>query len=201
MTEILSIPGSITKVGAIFPANMSYEEWEACGKNMRGARESLKFYLGDWILFGEAAYGERYSQALDVSDYDYDYLRKIVYVCRNVPLLRRRNNLSFYHHYEVASLTGDEQEAWLSTAEENNWSIRQLREAIKIPKKEDEDKDDVEILPADRNVRYTVNVIIMSAFKGIVEADSLEEAKKMAISEAKSAIDKDEDITLKIQEI
>jgi hypothetical protein len=192
--EILSLPGSVTPCGAIFPADMPYEQWESIGKNMRLCRESIKFYLGDWLNYGETAYGEKYAQALCGSDYDYDYLRNIAYVCRHVPMSLRSDKLTFGHHQVVAPLLPSMQEAWINTAVDKNMTVRELREAIKLAQREhnpDLEEEGVVISEVGK-VCYKAHVIFDVDYRVIVEADSAEEAEKLAIKEAKKMIDDSE---------
>jgi hypothetical protein len=55
-------------------------------------------------------------------------------VARSVHFSRRRENLSFSHHQEVASLTPIEQTEWLDKAEDECLTAPQLRSQIRIAK-------------------------------------------------------------------
>jgi hypothetical protein len=43
---------------------------------------------------------------------------------------RRRDNLSFQHHAEVAALPADEQDRWLENAERHDWNRNELRRRL-----------------------------------------------------------------------
>ncbi len=62
-------------------------------------------------------------------------MRQITWVCREFPngdLSRRRDNLSFSHHLEVAGLEKPaEQDRWLDLAEGNGWTREELRAALR----------------------------------------------------------------------
>jgi len=75
-----------------------------------------------------------YSQALDSLDYEYQTLANFKYVASNVEFSLRKENLSFKIHEEVASLEPKDQKIWLDKAEQNNLTIRELRQAIKAHK-------------------------------------------------------------------
>ncbi len=85
------------------------------------------WWLGDWIVYGERSYGERYKTALELTSLDYQTLRNYAWIARSFPLSRRRDKLSFQHHAEVASLTEAEQDLWLQRAERLQWSRAELR--------------------------------------------------------------------------
>jgi hypothetical protein len=66
---------------------------------------------------GERKYGEKYSQAVEENVGSYGSLRNAVYVSERFDLSRRRDNLSWSHHAEVAALDPHEQNDWLDRAE------------------------------------------------------------------------------------
>jgi len=165
-----------TKVGLVLPPDIPYMEWEDIGINLARAKETVKFMLGDWLNYGENAYGEKYAQAIDNVTYDYAYLRNIAYVCRNVEMSRRRDSLSFSHHTEVAHLDPDLQDLWLQTAEDQGLNSKVLRQAIKDAKGIDEKKE------------YSVEINIEHIQIYKVWAKSSSEACIYALREAKKAI-------------
>ncbi len=117
-----------------FREDTPYEVWEAVIARLKSAQKSVQWWLGDALRFGERKYGEMYSQALEETDYTYGALRDAVYVASQIELSRRRDNLSFTHHREVAALEPDEQDALLSEAAPKpgetkpRLSTRQIRE-------------------------------------------------------------------------
>lgn len=131
-TSAVGLPGNLSPVGLALPEGLTFAEWEHVGTTLKTIRDSaLRWWWGDWLNYGEHHYGERYAQAVEGSDYTYGSLRVAAFVCRQIPLLRRRNNLSFSHHQEVASLpTEDEREVWLEDTEANGWSVHTLRSMI-----------------------------------------------------------------------
>ena len=51
----------------------------------------------------------------------------MVYVATRFEAERRRERLSWSHHAELAALEPDDQEQWLTRAEEQRLSVRDLR--------------------------------------------------------------------------
>jgi hypothetical protein len=85
------------------------------------------------IVFGEDHFTtDKIETAASLTGYTYHTLYNCNYVARNVPFSRRRESLSWSHHYEVASLDGDEQEKWLLAAETHGLSHKALRASIRI---------------------------------------------------------------------
>lgn len=122
----------ITPVG-----NPTFEQWEEVGKFIKKSGQSVQFWLGDWLNYGEQVWGEKYSQALDETDYALGTLQNVSWVAGNIPSSRRHENLSFSHHQNVAQLDPSEQDVWLDRAEEEGWTVFEMRQAIiKKDKKE-----------------------------------------------------------------
>lgn len=122
-------------VGLTFGEETTWHEWETKGKELatvvRVFTEHLRWWLGDWIIFGERKFHDKYTQALDETMYAPGTLRNCVWVCRNVGRDVRRPDMSFEHHYEVAKLPPGDQMEWLEQAHANHWTVKQLRQAIK----------------------------------------------------------------------
>jgi DNA modification methylase len=91
----------------------------------------IQFALGDWLNYGEHAYGEKYAQAIEATEFKYQTLRVYAYVAANVPMLIRINNLLFSHHKEVAPLTEELQREYLQWAEDNAATVKELRVKIR----------------------------------------------------------------------
>jgi len=68
-------------------------------------------------------------------------LTNFKYVSDHVEISRRRENLTWAHHQEVAALEPTEQKLWLDKAEKGNgdspWKVKELRRAIKDSKPSD----------------------------------------------------------------
>jgi N6-adenosine-specific RNA methylase IME4 len=126
------LPGTASEVGLQLPEDLSFEDWEATGDVLRQINKACLWWWGDWLNFGEQApYGEKYSQALETTDWDYQTLKGAAWVSQRIPMVRRRTILSHSHHKEVAALKPDEQDAWLHRAEEDSLNVHELRRAIR----------------------------------------------------------------------
>lgn len=134
------IPGEVTTTGLQLDRGLSFHEWEAVGRKLGNVGRAVMWWIGDWINYGEDVYGEKYSQALEVTGYDYETLRAAGWVAGKVETVRRRTVLSWSHHKEVAALPPAEQDAWLDKAgpkkdgEPPALSVHDLRQAIKREK-------------------------------------------------------------------
>ncbi len=110
---------------------MSLAEWVGHGRRLGVMGRGVGWWLGDWLRFGNAAYGERYGPAARVTGYDRQSLMNMAYVASRVEPSRRREKLSWTHHAEVAALAPAEQDEWLDRAQREQMSARCLREALR----------------------------------------------------------------------
>lgn len=120
-----------TRVGIQFPEALTYERWQHTGRQIARVVDSSAWCTGDWIIYGESKYADRYRRAIEMAGLDYQTVRNYVWVARRFAFSRRRENLSFQHHAEVASLPPAEQDRWLDRAERESWSRNQLRARLK----------------------------------------------------------------------
>ena len=109
----------------------TYEEWENHGRMLFEMAHKCPFLIGDWVSVGEAAYGEKYAQALDSTKLRYETLRGYVWVCQQIPVERRVEQLTFSHHHAVAALDAEKQDELLALALAEGWSSKELRKAVR----------------------------------------------------------------------
>ncbi|PJN03913.1 antibiotic biosynthesis protein [Streptomyces sp. CB01201] len=127
-----------TKVGLQLPAGLTFENWELAGRQLSGIVNSTSWWLGDWLVYGKDHYSDRYERGVRAAGLQYQTLRNYAWVSRRFPMERRRAALSFQHHAELASRPVEEQERWLDQAEQQGWSTKQLRRAMRVARGEAE---------------------------------------------------------------
>ncbi len=126
---------TITAVSWRPDPHLSFAQWVRHGRKLGLMGRNVGWWLGDWLRFGNAAYGERYVGASRVTGYDVQTLMNMVYVASHIEHSRRREALSWSHHAEVACLSAAEQDAWLDRAEEERLSVRCLRQELRREKR------------------------------------------------------------------
>lgn len=126
----LSPKCTVSKSGLIFRDDMKFDEWVNLGGKLRFMQGSIMFWIGDWLNYGEHRYGETYSQAMDETSYSYQTLANAKWVSSRVPLSRRRENLSFEHHKEVADLEAEDQDLLLTKAEKERLPTKKFRKLV-----------------------------------------------------------------------
>src|SRR5215471_18512107 len=126
------IPKRLTQTGLLLPANLPFEKWQSVLERLQGMEFSVMWWLGDCLRYGERAYGEKYAQALDATDYAYQTIADAKWVAGRFEISRRRENLTWSHHREVAGIEDDaEQDAFLDAAETGGWSKKRLRSEVR----------------------------------------------------------------------
>jgi hypothetical protein len=121
----------LTSCGLHIHPDVGFEAWAALGSRVADIASACAWCLGDWLVFGEQAYGERYKTALAATGLEYQTLRNYAWVARRLPMSRRRDKLSFQHHAEIAALPEPEQDLWLLRAERLRWSRNELRRRLR----------------------------------------------------------------------
>lgn len=120
-----------TPVGLAFPRDVTFESWEQAGQRISRIASSSAWYLGDWLVFGQDRYTDRYRRAVEAVGLDYQTLRNYAWIARKFEPARRRQGLPFQHHAEVAALPPAEQDEWLDRAQREGWSRTALRRALR----------------------------------------------------------------------
>jgi hypothetical protein len=128
----IGAPGTFTKTGWIPPADLDFDEWVTVGDTLHLIEKTLRLWWGDWLNAGEDRFPDRYTQALDASQYKYGSLANAAWITRKVPSSLRSELLGIGHYQEVAPLKTMELRAeWLARAIDEGLTVRQLKEEIK----------------------------------------------------------------------
>jgi hypothetical protein len=120
---------------------MDLTEWSRAGHQLGVMDRCSPWWIGDWIRYGNAKFGEKYSRATKLTGYDSQTLMNRVYVASHFEISRRRENLSWSHHEAVTSLDPGAQDHWLDKAVEHKMSVADLRLELRSRKNDHEDKD------------------------------------------------------------
>lgn len=106
---------------------LDYDEWAALGEQVHAVHRSHYWWVGDWLLLGEALFGEIAWDAVPWT-YSLDWLKRIVMVCSAIPPDRRRPELHFSHHHAVAGLDPGDADRILAETVAGEWSVDRVRE-------------------------------------------------------------------------
>ncbi|MFB7464886.1 LmbU family transcriptional regulator [Streptomyces sp. NPDC056224] len=119
------------RLGLRLRDDLPFEAWHSVGRQIIDVSEASAWWIGDWLVFGQRCYRTRYREAIASTQLDYQTLRNYAWIARKFDLARRRAELTFQHHMEVAALPPAEQDHWLDFAVKFGWSRNELRKQIK----------------------------------------------------------------------
>ena len=119
------------KVSLGLQHGLPFDAWKRIGEQVGTLHDSSAWWVGDWLLYGQRSYPDRYRSAMDATGLGYQTLRNYAWIAGRYPVSRRRDDLSFGHHAEVASLSEDDQDMWLLRSSIQHWSRNDLRRALR----------------------------------------------------------------------
>lgn len=121
---------NLTKVGLTFNGDLQYDEWIDLMQTLVRLEMAFQFAIGDALVFGEARYGEKYSQVMEVTQLSYQSLANMVWVSKKVPIENRNPELSWTHHRVIASVDQIDQVGLLEMARTQGLSATDLHQHI-----------------------------------------------------------------------
>jgi hypothetical protein len=119
--------GGISKVAWVPSEDLGQPEWLATGRRLGAIGRCSQWWIGDWIRYGTARWGEKYAEAARVTGYDVASLRNMAWVAAQFDLSLRSDKLSWSHHVLLAPLGADEQRHWIEKAADERLSVADLR--------------------------------------------------------------------------
>jgi len=147
-------PYRTTFIGTEITRQSTKEEWENYGEILRRVDEAKQWAIGDWLVDGKRHYGDGvYGKAAKITLLEESTLRAYKSQSEILTIAVRNSNLTHAHHKEVASLKTIEEtedgklelsdktdyekiEEFLSKAEKDSPSVRDLREGVRKHKEQ-----------------------------------------------------------------
>jgi hypothetical protein len=118
---------TISKVAWAPKEALGQAEWLAAGHRLGAIGRCSQWWIGDWVRYGTARWGEKYVEAARVTGYDVASLRNMSWVASRFDLSLRSDKLSWSHHVLLAPLASDEQRSWILKAVSERLSVADLR--------------------------------------------------------------------------
>lgn len=110
--------------------DLPMERWAEIGRELCRTDQVMKWWIGDWAAFGLKKYGQL-KEFAEANGFNYQTLRNLAWVSEKVELSRRRDNLEWSKHAEVAALEPKAQEQWLAKAEKEELPVVEIRRQIR----------------------------------------------------------------------
>jgi len=165
-------PYRTTFVGTEIIRQSTKDEWRNYGEILKRVDEAKQWAIGDWLCDGKRHYGDGlYQEAEGVLGIGQSHLRTLKSNADIFELCLRKHNLTWSHHYEVASLKQikadkkgklylsdepdkEKMQEFLKKAEKNKWSVRELREAVKRYQRQQDEEIRLANMPEKYSVFY-----------------------------------------------
>jgi hypothetical protein len=106
-------------------------EWLATGRRLGALGRGSQWWIGDWVRYGAARWGEKYAEAARVTGYDVASLRNMAWVASCFDASIRNDKLTWSHHVLLAPLEPEQRRLWLERASEERFSVGDLRLALR----------------------------------------------------------------------
>ena len=117
--------------GLVLEREIEIDEWLRLTEQFLNIDGSLPWWIGDLLNYGEAAYGEKYAQAVDLTGRAPGTLAIWLYVARRYPHEQRLASVPWWAYQEIASLDSAERAQWIEAMDREGWTREQLRRAIR----------------------------------------------------------------------
>jgi hypothetical protein len=118
---------NVQRTSLALPEDLVIDAWRRIGERIFALSDASGWWLGDWLVFGERKYPDRYRRAMQGTSLNYQTLRNYAWAARRFHPSVRRAGLSVQHHIEVAARPPEEQDHWLDFAERLHWTRDELR--------------------------------------------------------------------------
>jgi hypothetical protein len=120
-------PGALSKIAWVPQRDLDHSDWLSTGRRLGAIGRCSQWWIGDWVRYGTARWGEKYAEAARVTGYDVASLRNMAWVASQFDLSLRNDKLTWSHHVLLAPLEPEEQTSWLRRASEERLSVADLR--------------------------------------------------------------------------
>lgn len=113
-------------------ADLTLEGWVSVARGLAAIASGHQWWIGDALVYGEEHFGDEAFQHSDEFGLEPHTLTNYRWVASAVEASRRREELSFSHHAEVARLKPREQTKALGWAVKNRAGVRELRDYVAL---------------------------------------------------------------------
>lgn len=132
LLQQLEAAGALTATGlTLTDPDMPFDTLYAIGNLLGRMHMSVRFAIGDWLLFVEQTRPSEWSQLATVLGLSERTCKDYMRVSERVARSRRRPKVEWSQHRAVAALPAPEQKQWLKKVEEERMSHHALRDALR----------------------------------------------------------------------
>jgi len=143
--------GALSKIAWVPQGDVGHSDWLATGRRLGAIGRCSQWWIGDWVRYGTARWGEKYAEAARVTGYDTASLRNMAWVASRFDPSLRNDQLTWSHHVLLAPLDVDAQREWLRKASDERLSVADLRLELRALRKGDRKSSGGEAVAGDRS--------------------------------------------------
>lgn len=118
---------AMSKVAWVPTGELGQEEWICAGRKFGTVSRCAQWWIGDWLRYGSAKWGEKYVEAARITGYDIGTLRNYASVAGQFDSSLRSDKLTWSHHFLLAPCSPEERSFWIARAETERLSVADLR--------------------------------------------------------------------------
>ena len=137
----------MTELATVNTEIVSYDDWAERGIGLRselrqieGEASRLYWDIGNWLVYGENAFPDQWSQMADDFGFSRETVRNMMWVASKIPPEEVKPELSWWHHQAVAALPQGDRAAVLETAIDDALSVKDTRLIAKSAKHEHDEE-------------------------------------------------------------
>jgi hypothetical protein len=116
----------ITETGLHLPDDYAFTHWIKLGEKFNTVHRDLPWLIGDWLIYGEYNYGERFVQEAERTGKKPSTLVRYRWVARKFPPHRRTPGIAWSIYSDIAGLEEAEQNAILDKVVNEGWGYAQV---------------------------------------------------------------------------
>lgn len=121
----------VSAVAWVAREELDRKDWESAGRKLGAIGRGTQWWIGDWLRYGNARWGEKYTKAAEITGYDVGSLRNMAWVSSQFDLSLRSGELSWSHHAILAPFEEKQKREWLQRAKEERLSVSGLRSELR----------------------------------------------------------------------
>lgn len=125
-----------TTTSLTLAASTSFASLCEVTKSVLALQDASLWWVGDLVNFCREKYKSQYAQLAEILGYERQSLVNIAFVCTHIPAEDRVPDVSFTLHREVVEIPRDKRIVLLEQARLGKWSVRQLRNAVRLDSSE-----------------------------------------------------------------
>jgi len=125
---------TFTETGVSVNGAPSFGDYQGASDFATRAVKASSWWIADLLRYADTRddWRAKLEAVMDHTELAEETVKNLKWVGEKVPPARRRADVAFSLHTEVAPLSGPEQTEWLEQAAEKGWTQRELRHAIKV---------------------------------------------------------------------